>query len=84
MRRRAVIALLALGWAGPLLGGCGADPATGGGTSAPAATSGGTGTGTADGVPEVLQFAAPRVGGGTLDLHQYAGRTVVFWFWAPT
>ena len=82
MRRRIVLALLALGLSAPVLGACGSDPATGGGTSAPAATSGGSiGTGE---VPEALQFAAPRVGGGTLDLHQYAGRTVVFWFWAPT
>ena len=75
------IVLLALALTGPVLAACGSDPATGGGTSAPAATSGSLATGE---VPEALQFAAPRVGGGTLDLHQYAGRTVVFWFWAPT
>ena len=34
--------------------------------------------------PEALQFSAPLVGGGELDLRSYAGRTVAFWFWAPT
>ena len=35
-------------------------------------------------VPEALQFAAPLVGGGSLDFSQYAGTTVALWFWAPT
>lgn len=34
--------------------------------------------------PDALQFSAPLVGGGTLDLTQFAGRTVALWFWAPT
>jgi hypothetical protein len=34
--------------------------------------------------PEILQFSAPVVGGGELDLRSYAGQTVAFWFWAPT
>lgn len=34
--------------------------------------------------PEVLRFAAPLLGGGSLDFTQYAGRTVAMWFWAPT
>ena len=33
--------------------------------------------------PAALQFSAPVVGGGTLDLSSYAGTTVLFWFWAP-
>ncbi len=35
-------------------------------------------------VPEVLRFSAQLVGGGQLDGATYAGRPVVFWFWAPT
>lgn len=33
--------------------------------------------------PAALQFSAPVVGGGTLDLASFAGTTVLFWFWAP-
>jgi len=36
------------------------------------------------GAPEALQLTAPLVGGGTIDLTQYAGTTVALWFWAPT
>jgi hypothetical protein len=35
-------------------------------------------------VPDSLAFTAPRVGGGTIDLAQYAGTPVLLWFWAPT
>jgi len=34
--------------------------------------------------PEALQFSAPLVGGGELDLRSLAGTTVALWFWAPT
>lgn len=34
--------------------------------------------------PEALRLTAPLVGGGTIDLSQYAGTTVALWFWAPT
>ena len=34
--------------------------------------------------PAALQFTAPLVGGGTLNLASYAGTTVALWFWAPT
>lgn len=34
--------------------------------------------------PAALQFSAPAVGGGSIDFTQYAGQTVVLWFWAPT
>ena len=35
-------------------------------------------------VPDSLAFTAPLVGGGTVDLAQYAGQPVLLWFWAPT
>lgn len=35
-------------------------------------------------VPELLQFTAPLVGGGTFDGAAAAGKPTVFWFWAPT
>jgi hypothetical protein len=41
-------------------------------------------TGSASEVPASLAFSAPRVGGGTLDMAQYAGKPVLLWFWAPT
>lgn len=34
--------------------------------------------------PAALQFTAPAVGGGEIDFTEYAGRSVVLWFWAPT
>jgi len=35
-------------------------------------------------VPAALQFDAPLVGGGRLDVTTLAGKPTVFWFWAPT
>jgi hypothetical protein len=35
-------------------------------------------------VPQSLAFSAPRVGGGTINLADYAGKPVLLWFWAPT
>jgi hypothetical protein len=35
-------------------------------------------------VPAALAFGATLVGGGSIDLAQYAGKPVAFWFWAPT
>jgi hypothetical protein len=34
--------------------------------------------------PEALAFKAPLVGGGELNLADYAGKPVLLWFWAPT
>ncbi len=31
----------------------------------------------------VLRFTAPRLGGGTIEGEDFAGRDVAFWFWAP-
>ena len=33
--------------------------------------------------PAALQFAAPLVGGGDIELTTLAGRPVLLWFWAP-
>ena len=35
-------------------------------------------------VPDSLTFSAARVGGGTINLADYAGKPVLLWFWAPT
>lgn len=35
-------------------------------------------------VPAALQFTAPAVGGGQIDVAASAGTPTVFWFWAPT
>jgi hypothetical protein len=34
-------------------------------------------------VPDALQFSAPLVGGGDIELTTLAGRPVLLWFWAP-
>lgn len=36
-----------------------------------------------EGVPEVLDFTAPKLGGGTLEGADFAGQDVAIWFWAP-
>ncbi len=78
MRRVMVFATAAV----LLLSACGADPRTG---SSGASGQTASPTTVADAAaPEALRFVAPSVGGGTLDLSTYAGRTVAFWFWAPT
>lgn len=94
MRRLLISAALA----GLLVSACGDDPRTGnagtlsttgdstGTTAAPASTAP-LDTASPDQAataPEALQFTAPVVGGGELDLRAYAGQTVAFWFWAPT
>ncbi|MFZ4721341.1 MAG: hypothetical protein ACOYMR_18085 [Ilumatobacteraceae bacterium] len=80
---RRLLLLVAAG--GLTLAACGAD-----GNDGPGATSATTMVGPADtaaggaAVPEALRFSAPTVGGGTLDMARFAGRTVAYWFWAPT
>jgi hypothetical protein len=39
--------------------------------------------GTTPPATEVLGFTAPRLGGGTIEGVDFAGRDVAFWFWAP-
>lgn len=39
---------------------------------------------TAEPVPDLLRLSAPLVGGGEVDLTEYAGRPLLLWFWAPT
>jgi hypothetical protein len=34
-------------------------------------------------IPEVLDFTAPRLGGGTVEGADYAGKDTAIWFWAP-
>lgn len=34
-------------------------------------------------VPVALQFKAPLIGGGDIELTTLAGRPVLLWFWAP-
>lgn len=52
--------------------------------SAPAsAVSPGGPSGAATTVPDVLDFTAPRLGGGTIEGAQYAGSPLAIWFWAP-
>lgn len=56
------------------------EPTAGG---VPTSAAGGPTTDGPAAAPEALQFTAPQVGGGTLDLASFAGSTVLFWFWAP-
>jgi hypothetical protein len=97
MRRILLAALFAVALAVPTA--CGADMATPAasattatptttvapiGGAAPTTTVGARDLGPAREVPAALDFAAPLVGGGELDLRQFAGTTVALWFWAPT
>jgi hypothetical protein len=51
---------------------------------APEATPPEAAVSTPSAVPAALAFSANRVGGGTMDLGDYAGKPVLLWFWAPT
>jgi hypothetical protein len=35
-------------------------------------------------VPDILQFQASLVGGGTYDGAAASGKVTAYWFWAPT
>lgn len=53
-------------------------------TDGDAGDGGGKGTPTEPAVvPEILDFEAPLVGGGTLKGAELAGAPVAVWFWAP-
>ena len=78
--RRTVMVLVV---AGALLAGCGDDMGSSGAPGTGAPQPGDTAQPASE-APEALQFAAPLVGGGSLDFSQYAGTTVALWFWAPT
>jgi len=97
MRRTPLAAVFAVALAVPTA--CGADtalPAAGSTTAttpttlapidgaAPTTTVDAGDLGPAREVPAALDFSAPLVGGGELDLRQFAGTTVALWFWAPT
>ena len=36
-----------------------------------------------EGVPEILDFSAPRLEGGEVNGADYSGDDVALWFWAP-
>jgi hypothetical protein len=57
-----------------VLAACGSDSSSSTDTSSAA---------TEQGSSSVLELTAPLVGGGELDLGQYAGSPVALWFWAP-
>ena len=48
-------------------------------TSIPSASSADSATA----VPEILDFSAPALGGGTIRGADYAGSDLAIWFWAP-
>lgn len=69
---------------------CGGEPAAtidAVGSAAPPSGGGSTqtqtGTPSPAAIPEILEFEAPLLGGGTLRGVDYAGKDVAFWFWAP-
>ena len=60
--------------------GCRRSPAA---TPAPSATAAPGTQATPSAVPAAIDFTAPAVGGGEIDLRAYAGRDLALWFWAP-
>jgi hypothetical protein len=88
IRAHAVTALVGLALIASACGGETATTTTGatGNPSGPV-TGGATGaqgsTGQPAATPEILDFEAPLLGGGTLRGADYAGKDVAFWFWAP-
>lgn len=60
------------------------------GTTSSSATGVASGPGSSSGsptsateIPEILEFEAPLLGGGTFRGADHAGKDVAFWFWAP-
>lgn len=51
--------------------------------SSPTSTSAPGGSADAVAVPAALDFTAPLVGGGEIEMGEFAGRPVLLWFWAP-
>jgi hypothetical protein len=72
MSPRALPTLAALLFAAVLASACSSD------TSEPRAADAST-----PAANTVLRFTAPRLGGGTIEGEDFAGRDVAFWFWAP-
>jgi len=62
-----------------LLAAC-ADP---GDVGAGGATPGSATESSAAPAPEILDFSAPKLGGGTVRGAEYAGADLAIWFWAP-
>ena len=62
-----------------------ASPAAPGASSSPSSAPGGSARGEAPpaSVPDLLDVRAPAVGGGEVDLAEYAGEALALWFWAP-
>lgn len=83
---RTAFALVALAVA---LTACGADASTDTATSDPRTPSDASAgprespAGATPEIPEILDFEAPLLAGGTLRGADYAGKDVAFWFWAP-
>ena len=75
-------AVAALAVAALAIAGCGA-PTTEAEGGSPAGTVAASAPAAA-GVPEVLQFNAPLVGGGDFGSATFVDRPMAFWFWAPT
>ena len=38
---------------------------------------------TAPDSPQALRWTAPLIGGGQIDMEEFAGKQVLLWFWAP-
>ena len=91
LRARTLVVVLSLAFVAAACGGEPAsttDPGSGdsstspGGGSSQARPATPSPTGAAQ-IPEILEFEAPLLGGGTLRGVDYAGKDVAFWFWAP-
>jgi hypothetical protein len=78
-RLRLSIAVAALA----LFAGCGSSETDGAASTATPAPAGDVAA-APSGVPAVLDFTAPLVGGGEYSGALAAGKPTAFWFWAPT
>ncbi|NNE12571.1 MAG: hypothetical protein HKN41_10065 [Ilumatobacter sp.] len=89
MIRRATIVAVAASIALAACGGSDPDPVASPATAAPTspATSAASDAPTSESsgavVPAALDFSAPLLGGGSIELGALAGRPVLLWFWAP-
>ena len=85
VRARTAVAVIALAMVAAACGSEAGVPSQEGTSSsaAPVATEPGSSSAPAATIPEILEFEAPLLDGGTFRGVDLAGKDVAFWFWAP-
>jgi hypothetical protein len=84
MSSRPLFRLAGFAVAAALLGAACGDSSDTSSQSAPVTASSGTTETPTAGVPDILAFSSPLVGGGQFDGAELSDKPTAFWFWSPT